>query len=125
MPKRKLLGWLLAAVVGLCCQASPAQAGAIQLTDVTELSPGGIIVSYPSVPPNPLEIDADGVLLSLSTPLAFNGLEQDGMFAPQFPPGSTLLFNTGEGPLRIDFASGIREVGFFAQGLLHAPGTLA
>jgi len=45
VPKRKLLGWLSAAVVGLCCQASPAQAGAIQLTDVTELSPGGLIVS--------------------------------------------------------------------------------
>lgn len=126
VPKRKLLGWLLAAVVGLCCQASPAQAGAIQLTDVTELSPGGIVVSYPGVPPNPLEIDADGVLLSFSTPLAFNGLEQDGMFAPQFPPGSTLLFNTAEGPLRIDFAPGIREVGFFAQGFsIDTPQTFA
>jgi PEP-CTERM putative exosortase interaction domain len=116
VPKRNLLGWLFAAVVGLCCQASPAEAGAIQLIDVAELSAGGIDVSYPSVPPNPLDIDADGVLLSFSTPIAFSEFDQDGMFAPQFPPGSTLLFNLAEGPLTIDFAPGIREVGFFAQG---------
>jgi hypothetical protein len=118
VPKRKLLGWLFAAAVGLFCQASPAQAGAIQLTDVTELSPGGIVVSYPIAPPNPLEIDAGGVLLSFSTPLTFSTFDQDGSFAPEFPPGSTLLFNVGEGPLTIDFAPGIREVGFFAQGFI-------
>lgn len=116
MPKRKLLVLLVAAVVGLFCQASPAQAGAIQLTDVTELSAGGIVVSYPSAPPNPLNIDAGGVLLSFSTPIVFNAFDQDGSFAPEFPLGSTLLFNLLDGPLTIDFAPGVREVGFFAQG---------
>jgi hypothetical protein len=114
--KRKLLGWLFAAAVSLLCQASPAQAGAIQLTDVTELSPGGIVVSYPIAPPTPLDIDAGGVLLTFSTSSLLNQFVQDGGFAPEFPPDSTLLYNQAEGPLKIDFAPGVREVGFFAQG---------
>src|SRR5262249_58108178 len=34
------------------------------------------------------------------------------------PLGSTLLFNLADGPLTIDFAPGIHEVGFFAQGFI-------
>ena len=116
VPKRKLLVWLVAAAVGVFCQASSAQAGAIQLTHVSELSPGGTLVSYPGAPPNPLDIDAGGVVLSFSTPIAFNEFDQDGSFAPDFPLGSTLLFNLLDGPLTIGFALGIQEVGFFAQG---------
>jgi len=116
VPKRKILGWLVVAVIGLVCQASPAHAGAVQLTDVTELSAGGLVVSYPVAPPNPLNVDAGGVFLSFSTTMAFNEFDQDGTFAPEFPPGSTLLFNLLDGPLTIDFAPGIHEVGFFAQG---------
>jgi hypothetical protein len=94
-------------------------AGAIQLTDVSQLTPGGTVVSYPAGPPPLFDVDAGGVLLSFSTPIAFNSFVQGqtGFFAPQFPPGSTLLFNFLDGPLTIDFDPGSREVGFFAQGV--------
>jgi hypothetical protein len=102
----------------LLCQAVPARASAIQLTDASQLSAGGVVVSFPTAPPNPFQVDASGVSLSFSTPIAFNEFDQDGSFAPEFPIGSTLLFNLAEGPLTIDFAPGIPEVGFFAQGFM-------
>jgi PEP-CTERM motif len=114
--KRKLLATIVAAAICLLGRVPSAHAGAIQLTDVSQLTPGGTLVSYPAAPPNPFDVDAAGVLLSFSTPVAFNEFDQDGSFAPEFPPGSTLLFNLLDGPLTIDFAPGIREVGFFAQG---------
>jgi hypothetical protein len=114
--KRKLLATIVAAALCLLGRVPSAHAGAIQLTDVSQLTPGGTLVSYPVAPPNPFDVDADGVLLSFSTPLAFNQFDQDGSFAPEFPLGSTLLFNLLDGPLTIDFAPGIHEVGFFAQG---------
>jgi PEP-CTERM motif len=115
--KRKLLATIVAAALCLLGRVPSAYAGAIQLTDASQLTPGGTLVSYPAAPPNPFEVDA-GVLLSFSTPIAFNEFDQDGLFAPEFPLGSTLLFNLAEGPLTIDFAPGIREVGFFAQGFI-------
>jgi hypothetical protein len=116
--KRKLLATTVAFAFCVLCRVPSVHAGAIQLTDVSQLTPDGTLVSYPAAPPNPFEVDADGVLLSFSTPIAFNGLDQDGSFAPEFPLGSTLLFNLADGPLTIDFAPGIREVGFFAQGFI-------
>src|SRR5262245_45348129 len=116
--KRKLLATMVAAAVCMLGHVSSVFAGAIQLTDVSQLTPGGTLVSYPAAPPNPFEVDAGGVLLSFSTLTAFNEFDQDGMFAPEFPSGSTLLFNLADGPLTIDFAPGIHEVGFFAQGFI-------
>jgi hypothetical protein len=116
--KRELLATMVAAALCLLGRVPSVHAGAIQLTDVSQLTPGGTLVSYPAAPPNPFEVDADGVLLSFSTPIAFNQFDQDGNFAPEFPPGSTLLFNLADGPLAIDFAPGIHEVGFFAQGFI-------
>ena len=107
---------MVAAALYLLGHVTSVYAGAIQLTDVSQLTPGGTLVSYPAAPPNPFEVDADGVLLSFSTPIAFNEFDQDGSFAPQFPPGATLLFNLLNGPLTVDFTPGIHEVGFFAQG---------
>jgi hypothetical protein len=114
--KRKLLATIVAAALCLLGHVPSVYAGAIQLTDVSQLTAGGTLVSYPVAPPNPFDVDADGVLLSFSTPIAFNEFDQDGSFAPEFPLGSTLLFNLLDGPLTIDFAPGIQEVGFFAQG---------
>ena len=91
--KRKLLATVVAAALCLLGRVPSAYAGAIQLTDVSQLTPGGTLVSYPVAPPSLFEVDADGVILSFSTPVAFNQFVQDGMFAPEFPPGSTLLFN--------------------------------
>jgi PEP-CTERM motif len=116
--KRKLLATVVAAALCLLGRVPSVYAGAIQLTDVSQLTPGGTLVSYPVAPPNPFEVDAGGVLLSFSTPIVFNEFDQDGSFAPEFPLGSTLLFNLLDGPLTIDFAPGIHEVGFFAQGFI-------
>jgi hypothetical protein len=116
--KRKLLATVVAVALCLLGRVPSVYAGAIQLTDVSQLTPGGTLVSYPVAPPNPFDVDADGVLLSFSTPIAFNEFDQDGSFAPEFPLGSTLLFNLLDGPLTIDFAPGIHEVGFFAQGFI-------
>ena len=108
----------MAAALCLLSRVPSVYAGAIQLTDASQLTPGGTLVSYPAAPPNPFAVDAGGVLLTFSTPIAFNEFDQDGSFAPEFPLGSTLLFNLLDGPLTIDFAPGIHEVGFFAQGFL-------
>ena len=116
--KRKLLATLVAAALCLLGRVPSVYAGAIQLTDVSQLTPGGTLVSYPAGPPPVFDVDADGVLLKFSTPFAFSLFVQGqtGFFAPQFPPDSTLLLNFLDGPLTIDFDPGIREVGFFAQG---------
>jgi len=103
----------------LLCQAVPARASAIQLTAVSELSPGGIEVTYPDVLPNPSGfVIVDGALtLGFSTPGLLNVFAQDGSFAPDFPSNSNLLADLQEGPLTISFLPGVREFGFFAQGL--------
>jgi hypothetical protein len=117
--KRKLLATIVAAALCLLGRVPSVYAGAIQLTDVSQLTPGGTPVPpYPAGPPPFFDLDAGGVTLSFSASILFNQFVQGqtGFFAPQFPPDSTLLFNFLDGPLTIDFAPGIREVGFFAQG---------
>jgi len=110
---------MVAAALCLLGRVPSAFAGAIQLTDVSQLTGGTPVPPYPAGPPPFFDLDAGGVTLSFSTPILFNSFVQGqtGFFAPQFPPDSTLLFNFLDGPLTIDFAPGIREVGFFAQGV--------
>jgi PEP-CTERM motif-containing protein len=113
----KFLGGLSVAAV-LTCHATPARASAIQLNSASDLSAGGTVVTYPlATPTSPFDIAAGGVTLTFSTPGFFQIFLQDGSFAPDFPPASTLLANLFDGPLTVTFSTGIQEVGFFAQGL--------
>jgi hypothetical protein len=120
--KRKLLASVVAVAVCVLCLAPSAQASAIQLTDVSELTPGGTLVTFPTPPladPFELELTAGGVTLNFSTPGQLStAFQADEFFAPQFPAGATLLANLLEGPLTIAFSTGVREVGFFAQGFI-------
>lgn len=98
----------------LVCQAVPARASAIQLTDPSQLSGAAVTVGYELVfPTNPLAITADGVTLTFSSPGLFNVFDSTGMF--DFPSNTTLLANLQEGPLTIAFSTGVKEFGFFAQ----------
>jgi hypothetical protein len=119
MTTRKLLNAIVAATIAVMCSAAQARASAIQLNSPSDLSGGGTEVTYPSSLPNPLAFDvaAGAVTLSFSTPGLFNVFEQDGSFAPDFPLTSMLLADLQQGPLTISFSTGIRELGFFAQGL--------
>jgi PEP-CTERM motif len=119
MTTRKLLNAIVAATIAVMCSAAQARASAIQLNSPSDLSGGGTEVTYPSSLPNPLAFDvaAGAVTLSFSTPGLFNVFEQDGSFAPDFPLTSILLADLQQGPLTISFSTGIRELGFFAQGL--------
>jgi hypothetical protein len=113
----RFLGGLSVAAV-LTCHATPARASAIQLNSASDLSAGGTVVTYPpGTPTSPFDIAAGGVTLTFSTPGFFQMFVQDGTFAPDFPPASTLLGNLAAGPLTVEFSTGIQEVGFFAQGL--------
>jgi PEP-CTERM motif len=114
VPKRKLPIWVVAAAIGLFCQASPAQAGAIQLTNVSDLTPGGTQITYPTPIPDSFNFDlsAGGVTLTFS-PGIFSVLDSDGV-SFDFPAGTTLLVTQG-GSLRIDFKAGVQEFGIFAQ----------
>lgn len=122
MTKRKPLALIVAATVSLLCSVPSAYAGAIQLHDVSELSAGGTLVTYPTPPlPDPFDLDltAGGVTLHVSTPGELStAFQADEFFAPQFPAGATLLANLLDGPLTIAFSTGVREVGFFAQGFI-------
>ena len=118
MTRRRLFSLIVAAAFALMCSAAPARAGAIQLFDVSELSAGATVVTYPDPLPDPLQLLGDGVALTFSSPGLFSTFVADEFFAPQFPAGATLLANLQDGPLTIDFSTGIRELGFFAQGFI-------
>jgi hypothetical protein len=117
MTMTRLFGALSLAAM-LLCQALPARAGAIQLTDASQLSAGGSVVTFPGLLPNPFAFDltGGGMTLTFSTPGVFTVLDSDGSF--DFPAGTTLLVNNLQsGPLTINFSTGVREVGLFAQSL--------
>jgi len=120
VPKRNFPGWLFAVVVGLLCQASPAQAGAIQLNDPSALTPGATIVTYPDPLPDlfAFDVTADGVNVGFSASAAgiFFAFNADGI-SVDFPVNTTLLLNQG-GPLTINFAAGVHEFGLFAQSFV-------
>jgi PEP-CTERM motif len=115
--KRKLAASIVAAAVSLLCRVPSAHAGAIQLTDVSDLTPGGTEVTYPTPIADPFSFDlaAGGVTLNFSTAGIFSVLDSDGV-SFDFPAGTTLLLNQG-GSLTITFATGVQEFGLFAQSL--------
>jgi hypothetical protein len=117
--KRKLLASIAVVAVCLLGRASSAYAGAIQLTNVSDLTPGGTQITYPTPVADPFNFDlsAGGVTLnfSISTPGIFSVLDSDGL-SFDFPAGTTLLLNQG-GSLTIDFVAGVQEFGLFAQSL--------
>src|ERR1700704_5761805 len=119
MTTRRFLDAIVAATIALMCSAAQARASAIQLNSLSDLSAGGTEVTFPNSLPNPsaFDVTAGALTLSFSTPGLFNVFEQDGSFAPDFPPSSMLLADLQQGPLTISFLTGIRELGFFAQGL--------
>jgi PEP-CTERM motif len=101
------------------CTAAQARASAIQLVDASELSAGGTVVTYPGLLSDPLvfDITAGAVTLTFSTPGLFSVLDSDGV-SFDFAAGTTLLVNNLQsGPLTINFSTGVREVGLFAQSL--------
>ena len=119
MPKRKFLASLVAAAVCLLCHVSSANASAIQLTDVSDLAPGAVVVTYPTPAPDPFSFDltAGGITLNFSTPGLFTVLDSDGV-SFDFPANTTLLVNNLQsGPLTITFSGGVHEFGLFAQSL--------
>jgi PEP-CTERM motif len=115
--KRKLLASFAGVAICLLGCVSSAYAGAIQLTSVSDLTPGGTQITYPTPIPDPFDFDlsAGGVTLNFSTPGIFSVLDSDGL-SFDFPAGTTLLVNQG-GPLTIDFLAGVQEFGLFAQSL--------
>lgn len=119
MTKRKLLASIVAAAVCLLCRVPSAFAGAIQLHDVSELTPGGTVATYPSPSVDPFSFDivAGGISLNFSTPGLFSVVDADGV-SFDFPAGTTLLVNNLQsGPLTITFSGGVHEFGLFAQSL--------
>jgi hypothetical protein len=111
------LNAIAAATIALMCSAAQARASAIQLVDASELSAGGTVVTYPGLLSNPFafEITTGAVTLTFSTPGLFTVLDSDGL-SFDFAAGTTLLMNNLQsGPLTINFSTGIREVGLFAQ----------
>ena len=115
--KRKFLATVVAAALCLLGRASSAYAGAIQLTNVSDLTPGGTQITYPTpiVDPFNFDLSGGGVTLNFSTPGIFSVLDSDGL-SFDFPAGTTLLLNQG-GSLTIDFGVGVQEFGLFAQSL--------
>jgi hypothetical protein len=115
---RKLLATIVAAAVSLLCRVPAAQASAIQLNDFSDMSAGGTLVPFPGgAPVNPLTMTAGGVTLTFSTDVLGFTLDDGSLFA--FPPGMTpvLLNNQGNGPMTIEFSTGIQEFGFLAQNV--------
>ena len=106
-------------VAMLLCHAVPARASAIQLTDASQLSTGGSVVTFPGLLSDPFAFDLTGgsVTLTFSTLGLFTVLDSDGV-SFDFPANTTLLVNNLQsGPLTISFSTGVREVGVFAQSL--------
>jgi len=121
MTTRRLSDAIVAATIALMCTAAQARASAIQLVDASHLSTDDTVATYPSPLPDPFgfQVVAGGVTLTFSTPgILSTNFMADELFAPQFPTGATLLANIQEGPLTITFLTGIKELGFFAQGFI-------
>ena len=120
MTKRKLLVTIVAAALCLLVRIPSVYAGAIQLTDVSQLTPGGTVVTYPSPfvdDPNSFDIAAGGLVVNFATAGLFTVIDSDGL-SFDFPAGTTLLVNNLQrGPLTITFSTGIQEFGLFAQSL--------
>ena len=116
---RKLLATLVAAALCLLGRAPSVYAGAIQLTDVSQLTPGGTVVTYPSPTVDPFSFDlvAGGLTINFATAGLFTVIDSDGL-SFDFPAGTTLLVNNLQsGPLTVTFSTGILEFGLFAQSL--------
>jgi hypothetical protein len=113
--KRKLLASIVLVAVCVFGRVPSASAGAIQLTDISDLTPGGTQITYPTPIADPFNFDltAGGVTLNFSTLGIFSVLDSDGV-SFDFTAGTTLLVNQG-GPLTITFATGVQEFGLFAQ----------
>jgi hypothetical protein len=110
-----------AAVLIALCHAVPAAAGAIQLGNPSDLSAGAIAGDYPLGPPgDPLNVDVGAVTLSFSTP-GFLFLDMSDGSNYDFPAGTSVLGTLPDGPMTVDFSSGVREVGLFAQGVGPSP----
>jgi PEP-CTERM motif len=114
--KRKLLASVAVVAACLLGRVSSAYAGAIQLANVSDLTPGGTQITFPTSIPDSFNFDlsAGGVTLNFS-PGIFSVLDSDGV-SFDFPAGTTLLVTQG-GSLRIDFGPGVQEFGLFAQSL--------
>jgi hypothetical protein len=114
--KRQLLASIAVVAVYVFGQVPSAYAGAIQLTNVSDLTPGGTQITYPTPIPDLFNFDlsAGGVTLNFS-PGIFSVLDSDGL-SFDFPAGTTLLLTQG-GSLTIDFGAGVLEFGLFAQSL--------
>ncbi len=112
MTKRKLLASIAVVAVYVFGQVPSAYAGAIQLTNVSDLTPGGTQITYPTSIPDSFNfnLSAGGVTLTFSSGI-FSVLDSDGF---DFPAGTTLLLTQG-GSLTIDFGPGVQEFGLFAQ----------
>jgi len=100
--------------------AAPTYAGAVQLTAPGQLTPGGATVNYPAslgnTPASPLVINAGGNTLTFAISGAnFARFESDGT-TYDFAAGTTLLDTLGNGPLNINFSTGVLELGLRAQG---------
>ena len=116
--KRKLLASVVAVAVCVLCLAPCAQAGAIQLNDFTDMSAGSTLVPFPlGAPANPLTMTAGAINLTYSTDFFGFTLDDGSLFA--FPSDMTpiLLNNEGNGPITIEFSTGIQEFGFLAQNV--------
>lgn len=117
--KRKALASIAVVAVCLLGRVPSVYAGAIQLTDVSQLTPGGTVVTYPSpiVPPSSFDLVAGGLTVNFATAGLFTVIDSDGS-SFDFPSGTTLLVNNLQsGPLTITFSTGIQEFGLFAQSL--------
>jgi hypothetical protein len=114
---RRLRNAIVAATIALMCSAEQARASAIQLNSPSDLSAGGTVVTFPGVLSDPFAFDitASAVTLTFSTPGLFTVMDSDGV-SFDFAAGTTLLVNNLQsGPLTINFSTGVREVGLFAQ----------
>jgi hypothetical protein len=116
--KRKFLASIAVVAVCLLGRVPAAQASAIQLNDFSDMSAGGTLVPFSGgAPTNPLTMTAGGVTLTFSTGMNGFTLDDGSLFA--FPPEMTpvLLNNQGNGPMTIEFSTGIQEFGFLAQNV--------
>jgi PEP-CTERM motif len=118
--KRKLAASVVVAAVYLFGRVPSACAGAIQLNDFSDMSAGRTLAPFPGggAPTNPLTITAGGIDLTFSTGFFGFTLDDGSLFA--FPPVMTpiLLNNLENGPITIEFSTGIQEFGFLAQNVL-------
>jgi hypothetical protein len=116
----------LVALAFVCCCPTITHAGAVRLTSASQLDPSDATVTYPLTGvvvtspggldpavgvPNPLVLSAGGNTLTFSKP---TGLFVTNSF---FGPDTLYTGNAYQqesGPITIDFATGVTEVGFLA-----------